>query len=227
MCHLEYYVYNNCAHKQDPQYFRPRRITNRLRFIFRDKLDNEPGWVPCPHVLNWPGPGITPEACKLAYGGLWQVQEFIHPDGGNCVICNRSSEYNNHYIAIQAGVIIAARAIPDRLHRSNDRYAGGPGRPSMCPECTAAANNQAPPPPPVSTIQSKTQTSGPSQIIPNIWRPMNHPRSWLKRPMRFRFCVVRKKDRKQNKLLERLLIVPINFWYFKLNPDIQTLGHWH
>lgn len=56
MCHLEHYVYNNYARKQDPQHYVPRQIAkNILGYRFRDKLENEPGWVPCPKATNATG----------------------------------------------------------------------------------------------------------------------------------------------------------------------------
>ncbi|KAE9983130.1 hypothetical protein EG327_005598 [Venturia inaequalis] len=84
--------------------------------------------------------------CRQNHGGGWPVHEIPDPEGPtNCQVCNRTGEEGGHYVTIQAGAIITARPIPDRVHQSDNRYAGGPG---MCRPCTEAANYRAPPPPP-------------------------------------------------------------------------------
>lgn len=140
MCHLEYYVYSNCAHKQ--QHSRPRPISNfRLGLKFSGR-NNEAGWVPCLDVQGLTPKRISIADCKARNGGRWPVQEKQDPERSpNCMICNRSGEENDHNITIRAGVIVAASAIQDRVHQINPRYAGNPGFPAgMCSACSGPAH---------------------------------------------------------------------------------------
>ncbi|RDI76437.1 hypothetical protein Vi05172_g13585 [Venturia inaequalis] len=167
MCYFEYYVRSNCAYKQ--HHCRPRPISNaRLGQRFRNSI-NEPGWVPCAAVSRWPTPAMPVTVCRQNHGGGWPVHEIPDPEGPtNCQVCNRTGEEGGHYVTIQAGAIITARPIPDRVHQSDNRYAGGPG---MCRPCTEAANYRAPPPPPFRPVELSTEASGPPKGSPSSWKP--------------------------------------------------------